>query len=232
MGGVSGNRNRNSKAFFSTRYSLMETQGTLEEQLASAVSKSAEIAAKREELKRIEALSSSLEEQLILENRYTNHSALSLGQAWDQLNQLAMRMQHNLQQQIQAKNRSGVSEEALKEFTMMFKHFDRDRQGWLAHAPLKSCMRGLGYDLPMVEEGERDPEWEAILDAVDPARSGRVYLHDYIAYMISKETENISTSDEVLSAFRAIASDRPYVTLEELNAVSVLLFVLVLKMGF
>ena len=33
-----------------------------------------------------------------------------------QLDQLAMRMQHNLEQQIQARNQSGVSEEALREF--------------------------------------------------------------------------------------------------------------------
>lgn len=31
-------------------------------------------------------------------------------------------------------------------------------------------MRSLGYDLPMVEEGEPDPEFEAILDTVDPNR--------------------------------------------------------------
>jgi len=31
-------------------------------------------------------------------------------------------MQHNLEQQIQARNQSGVSEDALKEFSMMFKY--------------------------------------------------------------------------------------------------------------
>lgn len=31
-------------------------------------------------------------------------------------------------------------------------------------------MRSLGYDLPMVEEGEPDPEFESILDTVDPNR--------------------------------------------------------------
>lgn len=31
-------------------------------------------------------------------------------------------------------------------------------------------MRSLGYDLPMVEEGEPDPEFEAILNIVDPNR--------------------------------------------------------------
>jgi hypothetical protein len=49
------------------------------------------------------------------------HSTVGLAQQWDQLDQLGMRMQHNLEQQIQARNQSGVSEDALKEFSMMFK---------------------------------------------------------------------------------------------------------------
>merc|ERR1712088_817203 len=57
-----------------------------------------------------------LEEKLILDNRYTEHSTVGLAQQWDQLNQLGMRIRHNLEQQIQARNQSGVSEDALKEF--------------------------------------------------------------------------------------------------------------------
>lgn len=202
------------------RIALMDTQGTLEEQLKSLQTKATELTSKREELKKIEKLGTSLEEQLILENKYTNHSVLSLNQAYDQLNQLALRMQNNLKQQLQAKSLSGVSEESLKEFTMMFKHFDRDRVGRLNHKDFKSCMRALGYDLPMVEEGQKDVEFEEILDVVDPARSGFVYLTDFIAMMIAKETDNISSQEEVINAFRSITNDRPYITIEELNAVS------------
>lgn len=42
-----------------------------------------------------------------------------------------------------------------------------------------------------------------------------------MAFMISKETENVQSSEEIEKAFRAItAGDRPYVTKEELYAVS------------
>lgn len=130
-----------------------------------------------------------------------------------------MRMQHNLEQQIQARNQSGVSEDALKEFSMMFKHFDKDKSGRLNQHEFKSCLRALGYDLPMVEEGQPDPEFEAILDVVDPNRDGYVSLQEYMAFMISKETENVQSSEEIENAFRAItAGDRPYVTKEELYA--------------
>lgn len=54
-------------------------------------------------------------------NWFALYSTVGLAQQWDQLDQLGMRMQHNLEQQIQARNQSGVSEDALKEFSMMFK---------------------------------------------------------------------------------------------------------------
>lgn len=132
-----------------------------------------------------------------------------------------MRMQHNLEQQIQARNQSGVSEDALKEFSMMFKHFDKDKSGRLNHSDFKSCLRALGYDLPMVEEGSVDPEFEAILDVVDPNREGSVSLQEYMAFMIARETENVRSSEEVENAFRAIAAnERPYVTSDELYQVT------------
>uniref|UniRef100_A0A3Q3NB42 Spectrin alpha chain, non-erythrocytic 1 n=1 Tax=Mastacembelus armatus TaxID=205130 RepID=A0A3Q3NB42_9TELE len=162
-------------------------------------------------------LGAAMEEALILDNKYTEHSTVGLAQQWDQLDQLGMRMQHNLEQQIQARNTTGVTEEALKEFSMMFKHFDKEKSGRLNHQEFKSCLRSLGYDLPMVEEGEPDPEFEAILDTVDPNRDGNVSLQEYMAFMISRETENVKSSEEIESAFRALSTEnKPYVTKEEL----------------
>ena len=48
------------------------------------------------------------------------------------------------------------------------RHFDKDKTGYLDHQEFKSCLRSLGYDLSIVEEGEEDPEFEAILRTVDP----------------------------------------------------------------
>ena len=132
----------------------MDGSGSLEEQFEALCHKANEIRARRGDLKKIEELGATLEEHLILDNRYTEHSTVGLAQQWDQLDQLAMRMQHNLKQQIQARNQSGVSEDSLKEFSMMFKHFDKDKSGKLNHQEFKSCLRALGYDLPMVEEGQ------------------------------------------------------------------------------
>merc|ERR1711899_428265 len=212
---------RHANAFYSwlteTRAMMMEGSGTLEEQLAAVGLKAHEVARRGSDLKKIEDLGAILEEKLILDNRYTEHSTVGLAQQWDQLNQLGMRIRHNLEQQIQARNQCGVAEDALKEFSMMFRHFDKDKTGKLNHNAFKSCLRALGYDLPMVEENEPEPEFEAIVDLVDPNRDGFVTLQEYMAFMISKETENVQSSEEIENAFRAITSqERDYVTQEEL----------------
>jgi spectrin alpha len=204
-----------------TRNEMMEIGSnitTLENQLSATKKKSDDIKSVRAQFKTIEDLSSKLEERLILDNKYTEHTTLSLAQAWDQLDQLGMRMIHNLEQQIQARNQSGVSEQSLREFSMMFKHFDREKTGRLDHDQFKSCLRALGYDLPMVEEGQRDEAFESILDVVDPNRDGFVNLQDYMSFMISKETDNISSVSDVINAFRALTEngERSYITREEI----------------
>uniref|UniRef100_A0A7E4VTH7 Spectrin alpha chain n=1 Tax=Panagrellus redivivus TaxID=6233 RepID=A0A7E4VTH7_PANRE len=201
------------------RTEMMDANGSLENQLENLRRKAGEVRQQRTQLKKIEDLGALLEERLILDNRYTEHSTVGLAQAWDQLDQLCMRMQHNLEQQIQARNQSGVTEEALREFSMMFKHFDKEKTGRLDHQQFKGCLRALGYDLPMVDEGQPEPEFQRILDIVDPNRDGYVTLQEYMSFMINKETENVRTSEDIEMAFRALSKDfRPYVTAEELYA--------------
>jgi len=201
-----------------TRTSMVDSTGTLEEQLASLKETSKVIGSKKENLGDIEDIGAQMEEAMILDNKYTDHSTVGLAQQWDQLDQLNMRMQKNLEHQIKAKNMTGVSEDTLREFNIMFKHFDKDKTGFLDHPEFKSCLRSLGYDLPVVEEGEDDSEFEAILRTVDPNGDGVVSLNEYMAFMISRETENVRSASEVEDAFRAITEGgkQAFVTEEEL----------------
>lgn len=75
-----------------------------------------------------------------------------------------------------------MSEDALKEFSMMFKHFDKDRSGRLNHHEFKSCLRALGYDLPMVEEGQPDPEFEEILSEYQSALALSIQVGNYVLF--------------------------------------------------
>lgn len=57
--------------------------------------------------------------------------------------------------------------------------------------------------------------------AVCGCRDGNVSLQEYMAFMISRETENVKSSEEIESAFRALSTEnKPYVTKEELYQVS------------
>ena len=52
-------------------------------------------------------------------------------------------------------------------------------------------------------------------------RDGFVSLQEYMAFMISRETENVQSAREVEAAFRALTTgDKPYITANELFAVS------------
>ena len=80
----------------------------MEEQLAAVGINNHEVAGHASDLLKIEDLGAILEEKLILDIRYTEHSTVGLAQQWDQLNQLIMRIRHNLEQQNQARNQSGL----------------------------------------------------------------------------------------------------------------------------
>lgn len=63
-----------------------------------------------------------------------------------------------------------MSDEQIREFNQTYNYFDRNKNGQLEYHEFKACLRSLGYDLPMLEDGQTDPEFEAILDRVDPNR--------------------------------------------------------------
>lgn len=72
-----------------------------------------------------------------------------------------------------------------------------------------------------MEEGLRGLRGLRGRDHVCACRDGNVSLQEYMAFMISRETENVKSSEEIESAFRALSSEsKPYVTKEELYQVS------------
>ena len=58
-------------------------------------------------------------------------------------------------------------------------------------------------------------------DLVCVCRDGFVTLQEYMAFMISRETENVQSAQDVEAAFRALTSnERPYIQAQELYSVS------------
>jgi len=200
-----------------TRASLVEGSGSLEQQLDTTKDIYELIKGERKGLKIIEDLSARMEDKMILDNKHTEHSIVGLAQQWDQLEQLGVRMQHNLEQQIQAKNASGVSDEQMQDFDETFKHFDTDKTGKLEPSELKACLRSLGYMFATIEEGEVDAEWEAVLSQLDPNGDGDVSLTEFQNFMIQRESDKAETSSDVLGAFQAASDEKPYMTRQDLE---------------
>lgn len=58
---------------------------------------------KQGELVKIEELGTRLEEKLIFDNTHTEHGRIDVAQKFNQLEQLNMRIQHNIEEQIQVR---------------------------------------------------------------------------------------------------------------------------------
>ncbi len=59
-------------------------------------------------------------------------------------------------------------------------------------------------------------------------------LTEYMTFMISRETENVSSIDDVVLAFKSLTenSERSYITRDELFAVRILIFLLIINTKF
>lgn len=101
---------------------------------------------------------------------------------------------------------TGVSEDTMNEFSIMFKHFDKNQTGKLEHEEFRSCLRSLGYDLrgssnnndekmsqdsnvtqDSQEVANQDHEFQAILDIVDPNQ----YVITFYIFLLIKYSSMI-----------------------------------------
>lgn len=193
---------------------------SLDEQLSAARFKLDEIRDADIRFQPVEQFGAKLEERHVYENKYTEHTRLSLSQAWNQLEQLSIRIINTLDQQLQALSQPGVTEDALRDFYTMFNRLDRDKQGRISHADFKLCLITLNFELEP-DDVKFDPRFEHILNQVDPQRLGYVALNEYMAFLIRKESDNVSSTNDVIDAFRALTENgnKPYITKKELFAV-------------
>ena len=201
------------------RRSMVESSGQLQAQLQFLQSKLESVSQKKADLVEIEQLASDFQDGMIWHNNYTEHTPVSLNQQLDQILQLGRRMIHNMQQQILDRSTPGVKDDDLKVFQTTFTYYDKDNSGQLEEKEFKSCLRSLGYSLSVLDEGQRDPDYEKILDQVDLNRVGYITLSQFMSFMISRSTENVKSREELEDAFKAITSDRnkSYVMEDELR---------------
>ena len=191
---------------------------TLEEQLEGIKARNVEIEAHASKVDSINELSHKIEAAFILDNKYTEHSAISLSQKYEALKRLGTVVQFNTEQKIAAKNNSGITEEEKKDWEETFEFFDKTKKGTLDHLEFKSALRGLGFNLPVVVEGQKDEEFEQILAFVDSNNNGQISKQEFIDFMTSQKTTKVSSAQEVIASFMMISHDKDIVTEEDMRA--------------
>lgn len=89
--------------------------------------------------------------------------------------------------------------------------FEREIQGiWFPSAP-EVLYRMGGIDFSCLRKAQ--------FLLCFPYRKGYVSLEDYTSFLIDKESENIKTSDDIESAFQALAEGKAYITKEDMKQV-------------
>ncbi|CAJ0962667.1 unnamed protein product, partial [Mesorhabditis belari] len=198
----------------------LEANGSLEEQYKKIRGIVDELLEKRGHLKQMDELGAKLERHLLLTNRYTKFSRISLYHDWENLEMLITRLRQSLDQQIRALNEGDIKEEALKEYMTIFRHYDKNLTGYISYIECLKCLSALGNDVGEVSERVMSKEQQLLLKQLDPQNEGKVSIQNFISWMISQETPDVRHGDDIRAAFRALTKDgKPYVTQEELKAV-------------
>jgi actinin alpha len=107
-----------------------------------------------------------------------------------------------------------VSPEQLKEFRSSFNHFDKDGSGMLDKNEFRACLLSLGYNLG--QDPNNDPEFEKVWPKVDPNNTGYVPFEAFVDFM-TEETVDKDTADQIMSSFKILAGDKPYITADDLR---------------
>eukprot|EP01136_Pigoraptor_vietnamica_P010150 Opistho-1_new@47430 len=190
--------------------------GKSEEQLAALSNQEQTILARGGDFDAIDNLSHEVEEALIFENRHSNYSMESLRSEWDSLKSLIRRYINDMQNQILARDMSGISEETLQEYRQSFSHFDKDKSGSLDRLEFRSALLSLGFSLPDIKPGEADTEFERILAQVDPGHTGRVQFDAFVDFM-RKENADADSPEQLIESFRVLAGDKAYITEDDMR---------------
>uniref|UniRef100_A0A674MT30 Actinin alpha 3b n=1 Tax=Takifugu rubripes TaxID=31033 RepID=A0A674MT30_TAKRU len=149
------------------------------------------------------------QESLIFDNKHTNYSMEHIRVGWEQLLTTIARTINEVENQILTRDAKGISQEQLNEFRASFNHFDRKRNGMMDPDDFRACLISMGYDLGEVE-------FARIMTLVDANNTGVVTFQAFIDFM-TRETAETDTAEQVMASFRILASDKNYITVDELR---------------
>ncbi|XP_062502461.1 alpha-actinin-like [Corticium candelabrum] len=192
----------------------LQASGSLEDQLTSLKQADEDVAAFKPNVDALEQLNQAVQEALIFDNPHTSYSMETIRASYEQLVASISRNLNAVENQILTRDSRGLSEEQLREFRQSFNHFDKDKSGQLDKNEYKACLLSLGYNLA-VGEGE-EQELARLMRQIDPNTTGYVTFDAFVDFM-TKESIDEDTAEQVISSFKVLAGDKPYITAEELR---------------
>uniref|UniRef100_A0A8P4KPK8 Alpha-actinin-3 n=1 Tax=Dicentrarchus labrax TaxID=13489 RepID=A0A8P4KPK8_DICLA len=187
----------------------VDIAGSLEEQMNSLKQYEQNIINYKSNIDKLEGDHQLSQESLIFDNKHTNYTMEHVRVGWEQLLTTIARTINEVENQILTRDAKGISQEQLNEFRASFNHFDRKRNGMMDPDDFRACLISMGYDLGEVE-------FARIMTLVDPNNTGVVTFQAFIDFM-TRETAETDTAEQVMASFKILASDKNYITVDELR---------------
>uniref|UniRef100_A0A8K9Y5W8 Actinin alpha 3b n=1 Tax=Oncorhynchus mykiss TaxID=8022 RepID=A0A8K9Y5W8_ONCMY len=187
----------------------VDIAGSLEEQMNNLKQYEQNIINYKCNIDKLEGDHQLSQESLIFDNKHTNYTMEHIRVGWEQLLTTIARTINEVENQILTRDAKGISQEQLNEFRASFNHFDRKRNGMMDPDDFRACLISMGYDLGEVE-------FARIMTLVDSNNTGVVTFQAFIDFM-TRETAETDTADQVMASFKILASDKAYITVDELR---------------
>lgn len=188
--------------------------GSLEDQLDKLKMSESTAHKYKPNIDELEKIHQEVQEQLIFENQYTQYTMETLRVGWEQLLTAIHRNINEVENQILTRDSKGITQDQLNDFRASFNHFDKQRSGRLTPEEFRSCLVSLGYSIRNDKQGEAD--FRRIMSLVDPNNTSYVTFDSFLDFMTRESTDR-DTEEQFLDSFRILASDRPFITVDELK---------------
>lgn len=192
----------------------MGVVGSLEDQLNKLKHHESTSHQYRPHIDELEKIHQEVQEQMIFENQYTQYTMETLRVGWEQLLTAIHRNINEVENQILTRDSKGITQDQLNDFRASFNHFDKQRSGRLSPEEFRSCLVSLGYSIRNDRQGDSD--FRRIMSLVDPNGTKYVTFDSFLDFMTRESTDR-DTAEQILDSFRILASDRPFITAEELR---------------
>ncbi|XP_061461776.1 alpha-actinin-3 [Rhineura floridana] len=187
----------------------VDISGSLEDQMNHLKQNEQNIINYKMNIDKLEGDHQLIQEALVFDNKHTSYTMEHIRVGWEQLLTTIARTINEVENQILTRDAKGISQEQMNEFRASFNHFDRKRNGMMDPDDFRACLISMGYDLGEVE-------FARIMTLVDPNNTGVVTFQAFIDFM-TRETAETDTAEQVVASFKILASDKNYITIEELR---------------